>query len=98
MELKPAKGLKVKVNAKREAIFGDEAVAVKKVTLPDGKGKTGVMTGTTLAGYCEVEMPGLDGQKHWYPIGELQGEKGENIVEEEIVIDDAEGDEDDSEE
>lgn len=98
MELKPTKGVRVKVNAKREAVFGEESVAVKKVALPDGKGRGGIMTGVTLAGYCEVEMPGLDGQRHWYPIEELLGEKGEKVVEEQIVIDDGEGDGDDSEE
>ncbi|MDV3278570.1 MAG: hypothetical protein LYZ69_08950 [Nitrososphaerales archaeon] len=98
MELKPTKGLKVKVNARREAVFGEESVAVKKVALPDGKGMSGIMTGVTLAGYCEVEMPGLDGQRHWYPIDELLGEKGEKVVEEVLVIEDGEGDEDDSEE
>jgi hypothetical protein len=93
MELKPAKGLKVKVGARREAVFGDEAVSVKNVKLPDGKSSEGVMTGTTLAGYCEVEMPGLDGQRHWYPVDSLAGERGEKIVEEEIVIDDEGNDE-----
>jgi hypothetical protein len=87
MELKPAKGLRVKVNAQREAVFGEEAVSVKQVRLPDGKSKDGFLTGVALAGYCEVEMPGLDGHRHWYPVESLVGEKGEKIVEEEIVID-----------
>lgn len=87
MELKPAKGLKVRVSARREAVFGEEAVAVRDVRIPDGKGTEGVMTGQTLAGYCEVEMPGLDGQRHWYPVDSLTGEKGEKVVEEEIAID-----------
>jgi hypothetical protein len=90
MELKPSKGLKVYVNAQREAIFGDESVSVKKITLNDGN--VGMMTGQTLAGFCEVEMQSLDGHKHWYPIDELVGEHGERIVEEEIPI---EVDEDD---
>jgi hypothetical protein len=84
MELKPSKGLKVHVNAQREAIFGDESVAVQKIML-DGS-KVGIMTGLTLAGYCEVDMQSLDGRKHWYPIDELAGEHGEKIVEEEIPI------------
>jgi len=88
MELKPAKGLRVKVNAQREAVFGDDAVSIKRVQLPDGKSRDGTLTGVTLAGYCEVEMAALDGQRHWYPVDSLLGEKGEKIVEEEIVIDD----------
>jgi hypothetical protein len=86
MELKPSKGLKVTVNAEREAIFGDESVSVQKVSLNDGS-RAGVMTGQILAGFCEVEMQGLDGHKHWYPIDDLAGENGEKIVEEEIPID-----------
>ncbi len=86
MEIKPAKGVKVKVNAQREAIFGEESVGVQKVVLNNGN-NVGVMTGNVLAGYCEVEMQKLDGRKHWYPIGDLQGEKGESVVEEEIPID-----------
>ncbi|MDA4120948.1 MAG: hypothetical protein OK404_00900 [Thaumarchaeota archaeon] len=85
MDLKPASGLKVKVNAKREAVFGDESLAVQKTTLNDGH-KSGVLTGVTLAGFCEVDMPTLDGRKHWYPIEDLEGEHGEKIVEEEIPI------------
>ncbi|HZW84788.1 MAG TPA: hypothetical protein VFE91_02660 [Nitrososphaerales archaeon] len=86
MDLKPTKGLKVKVSAQREAVFGEESVDIRKIALPNGSGN-GVMTGLTLAGYCEVEMQGLDGHKHWFPIGDLKGENGENIVEEEIPID-----------
>ena len=89
MELKPSKGLKVHVNAQREAIFGDESVTVQKIML-DGS-KVGIMTGQTLAGYCEVDMQSLDGRKHWYPIDELAGEHGEKIVEEEIPIEVDEG-------
>jgi hypothetical protein len=66
-------------------------VDVRRVTIPDS-GRMGVLTGLSLAGYCEVEMPSLDGKKHWYPIGSLLGENGESIVEEEIPIDS--GDED----
>lgn len=98
MDLKPSKGLKVKVNAQREAIFGDESVAVQKVKLNDGD-RIGTMTGQTLAGYCEVEMQKLDGQKHWYPIDDLAGENGEKFVEEEIPIElDEVGDEEPEEE
>jgi hypothetical protein len=85
MELKPAKGLKVKVNAQREAIFGDESVSVQSVTIKEGA-RSGVMTGRTLVGFCEVEMQKLDGRSHWYPIEDLAGERGEKIVEEEIQI------------
>ncbi len=86
MEIKPAKGVKVRVNAQREAIFGEESVGVQKVTLSNAD-NVGVMTGNVLAGYCEVEMQKLDGRKHWYPIGDLHGENGESVVEEEIPID-----------
>lgn len=87
MELKPSKGLRVKVNASREAIFEDESVSVKPVSIEAPKGKEGVLTGTILAGFCEVEMPNLDGKKHWYPIDQLTGEGGEPLVEEELPID-----------
>jgi len=98
MDLKPSKGLKVKVNAQREAIFGDESVAVQKATLNDGD-RIGIMTGQTLAGYCEVEMQKLDGRKHWYPIDDLAGEHGEKFVEEEIPMElDEEGDAESEEE
>ena len=73
------------MNAGREAIFGDESVAIQNITL-DGGNRTGTMTGQVLAGYGEVEMLKLDGKKHWYPISDLAGENGENIVEEEIPI------------
>ncbi|MGD0478375.1 MAG: hypothetical protein ABSB29_09460 [Nitrososphaerales archaeon] len=85
MEIKPSKGVKVLVNAQREAVFGDESVSIQKILLNDGL-KVGEMTGLTLAGFCEVEMPKLDGKKHWYPIGDLVGEQGETVVEEEIAI------------
>jgi hypothetical protein len=85
MELKPSKGLRVRVNAQREAIFGDESVSVQKVIINNGA-NIGVMTGRTLIGFCEVEMQKLDGHNHWYPIDDLTGEHGENIVEEEIPI------------
>ena len=84
MDLKPSKGLRVRVGADREAIFADESVSVQKAVLNDGN-RSGVMTGSTLAGFCEVEMQRLDGKKHWYPIESVSGEKGEKIVEEEIL-------------
>ncbi len=87
MELKPVKGLKVRVNADREAVFGEEGVEIKRVSFKGEKSSIGELTGTTLAGFCEVEMPGLDEKKHWYPIDGLEGEHGEKIVEDEIVID-----------
>ena len=92
MELKPSKGLKVQVNARREAIFGDESVSVQQVAINNGA-NLGIMTGRTLIGFCEVEMQKLDGRPHWYPVDELAGEHGEKIVEEEIPIelDDDEG-------
>ena len=98
MELKPSKGLKVHVDAQREAIFWDESVSVQRIALNDGD-RVGVMTGRTLIGFCEVEMQKLDGHSHWYPIDDLTGEHGERIVEEEIPIEpDEEGDEGSEEE
>ncbi|MDG6954788.1 MAG: hypothetical protein JRN33_07405 [Nitrososphaerota archaeon] len=97
MELKPSKGLKVNVNAQREAIFGDESVNVQNVTIGNGT-RAGVMTGRALVGFCEVEMKKLDGRNHWYPIEDLTGENGEKIVEEEIPVelDEDEGPEEES--
>ena len=95
MELKPAKGLKVSVHASREAVFGEEGVGIEKVSFQSEKTTLGTLTGMTLAGFCEVEMPDLDGKKHWYPIESLKGENGENLVEEEFEIE-AEEKEDDS--
>jgi hypothetical protein len=86
MDVKPSKGLKVKVSAAREAIFGEDGVEVKKVTTPSGKKALGTMTGRTLVGYAEVEMETLDGGKHWYPVDQLATEKGEKVVEEEIPV------------
>jgi len=97
LEFKPEKGVKVHVNAEREAIFGDESVTVQRAVIHNGK-NIGVMTGHVLAGFCEVEMLSLDGRKHWYPIGDLNGEHGEKIVEDEIPIDLDEGDEGSEEE
>lgn len=92
MELKPSKGLRVKVNARREAVFGDESVNVQSIALNDGA-REGLMTGRTIVGFCEVEMPRLDGHNHWYPIEDLTGEHGEKLVEEEIPVelDESEG-------
>lgn len=92
MEVKPSKGLKVKVNAQREAVFGDESVTINRVSIPGDGNRMGTLTGVTLAGFCEVEMQALDGKRHWYPIGDLSGERGEQIVEDEIQIDEAEDD------
>jgi hypothetical protein len=97
MELKPARGLRVRVNAQREAIFGDESVSVQGVSLNDGS-RAGIMTGNVLAGFCEVEMQTLDGHKHWYPIDDLAGENGEKIIEEEIPIELDEADDEGPEE
>ena len=95
METRPSNGLRVLVNAQREAIFGEESVNIRKVKLNDGD-RVGVMTGLTLAGFCEVNMEKLDGLNHWYPIGDLTGENGEKIVEEEIHIELADGDSEES--
>jgi hypothetical protein len=86
MDVKPSKGLKVRVEADKEAIFGDDAVQVKNVTLPKDKGRNGILTGIVLAGYCEVDMTSLDGKRHWYPVDGLVGENGEKVVEEEIEL------------
>jgi hypothetical protein len=85
MELKPAKGLRVVVNARREAVFGDESVSVHKTAIGEG-GREGIMTGSVLAGFCEIDMPRLDGCRHWYPVEDLVGEHGERIVEEEVPV------------
>lgn len=98
MDMKPNKGLSVKVHAAREAVFGEEGVEVKKIPQLSEKVKLGVMTGRTLAGYGEVEMVALDGKKHWYPIDQLTGEKGEKVVEEEIKIEADEDSESEEEE
>jgi len=86
MEVRPAKGLSVNCNPTKEAIFGEDGVEVKKASVPAGKHRLGVLTGRTLAGFAEVEMTGLDGKKHWYPTDEMLTDKGEKVVEEEIVI------------
>lgn len=93
MEVKPAKGLKVNCTPTKEAVFGEDGVEVKKASLPAGKHRMGVLTGRTLAGFAEVEMTALDGKKHWYPTEEMLGEKGEKVVEEEIVIEESADDE-----
>jgi hypothetical protein len=89
MEVRPTKGLKVNCTPTKEAIFGEDGVEVKKAAVPSGKGKTGILTGRTLAGFAEVEMGDLDGKKHWYPTEEMLTDKGEKVVEEEIVIEEA---------
>ena len=86
MDLKPEKGLKVKVNAAREAVFGEEGVEVRKMTSLSGRKADGVLTGRTLVGFAEVEMVELDGKKHWYPVDQIVSEGGDRIVEEEIPI------------
>jgi hypothetical protein len=86
MEVRPAKGLKVNCSPTKEAIFGEDGVEVKKATIPSDKHTLGVLTGRTLAGFAEVEMAALDGKKHWYPTDEMLTDKGEKVVEEEIVI------------
>jgi hypothetical protein len=101
MEVKPVNGLKVNCIPTKEAVFGEDGVEVKKASLPAGKNRAGVLTGRTLAGFAEVEMTALDGKKHWYPTEEMLGEKGEKVVEEEIVIEepaDDEGEESSAEE
>jgi len=97
LEVKPTKGLKVFVKSSREAVFEDESVSVRKVTIPD-KNSKGVLTGMTLAGFAEVEMSGLDGKKHWYPVDSLKGEHGESVKEEEIEVQMEDDDGEDSEE
>ena len=96
MDVKPTNGLKVKVKATREAVFGEDGVEVKKVATPVGKGAAGVLTGRTRVGFAEVEMEALDGQKHWYPVDQMTTEKGENLVEEEIPIEEPSEDSEDS--
>jgi hypothetical protein len=86
MDVKPSKGLKVKVNATREAVFGEDGVEVKRVAALAGKKAAGTLTGRTLVGYAEAEMEALEGGKHWYPIDQLETEKGEKLVEEEIAV------------
>lgn len=95
MEVRPTKGLKVSCNPAREAIFGEDGVEVKKASIPAGKSRLGVLTGRTLAGFAEVEMGALDGNKHWYSTDEMLTEKGEKVVEEEIVIEEPADDGDD---
>jgi hypothetical protein len=86
MDVRPTKGLKVNCNPSKEAIFGEDGVEVKKASIASVKQRLGVLTGRTLAGFAEVEMEGLDGMKHWYPTDQMLTEKGEKVVEEEIVI------------
>jgi hypothetical protein len=105
MDAKPSSGLKVRVKATREAVFGEDGVEVRSIATPSGSVASGVMTGRTLVGFTEVEMAGLDGKKHWYPVDQLTTEKGDRIVEEELPIEapaddggeeESEGDEEES--
>src|SRR5690242_11865392 len=98
MEVKPTQGIKVKVNATREALFGEEGVEIKKIAPPQETHNLGVLTGRTLVGYCEVEMAALDGQKHWYPIDQMRAENGDTLKEEELPIPVDEGADDSGEE
>lgn len=86
MDVKPSSGLKVKVKATREAVFGEEGVEVKSISVPPAKAASGVMSGRTLVGFAEIEMTGLDGKKHWYPVDQLTTEDGDKVVEEELAI------------
>ncbi len=86
MEVKPTRGLRVKIGATREAIFGEESVEIKKSAPISGENDLGVLTGRTLVGYCEVEMASLDGKVHWYPIEQMIAENGDELKEEEIPI------------
>jgi hypothetical protein len=95
MEVRPGKGLKVVCTPSREAIFGEDGVEVKKTSIPSVKNRAGILTGRTLAGFAEVEMGALDGNKHWYPTDQMLTEKGEKVVEEEIVIEEPADDGDD---
>jgi hypothetical protein len=95
MDVRPAKGLKVNCNPSKEAVFGEDGVEVKKASIPSAKHRIGILTGRTLAGFAEVEMAALDGSKHWYPTEDLLTEKGEKVVEEEIVIEEPADDGDD---
>ena len=96
MDVRPAQGLKVNCNPSREAIFGEDGVEVKKASIASTKHRLGVLTGRTLAGFAEVEMTALDGKKHWYPTDEVVTEKGEKVVEEEIVIEEPADDTDEA--
>ena len=94
MEVRPSGGVKVKINATREAVFGEDGVEVRNVSPPNATSNSGILTGRTLVGYCEVEMPSLDGRAHWYPIEQTVGENGERIKEEELPLDVEEGEDD----
>lgn len=97
MDIRPTKGLKVNANPTKEAVFGEEGVEVRKASISSPKDRLGTLTGRTLAGFAEVEMASLDGNKHWYPTDQMLTEKGEKVVEEEIVIEEpADGEEEQS--
>jgi hypothetical protein len=93
LEVRPAKGVKVNCNPSREAIFGEDGVEVKKASISSTKNRLGVLTGRTLAGFAEVEMGALDGKMHWYPTDQMLTDKGEKVVEEEMVIEEPSEDE-----
>lgn len=95
MDAKPTKGLKVKISASREAVFGEEGVEVKKISAV--KATDGTLTGRTLVGYAEVEASGPEGKSRWYPVDQMVTDKGDKVVEEEIVIEVPEDSESDSE-
>jgi len=95
MEVRPTQGVKVICNPTREAIFGEDGVEVKKTSIQSLTNRPGVLTGRTLAGFTEVEMGALDGKKHWYPTDQMLTEKGDKVVEEEIVIEEPADDADD---
>src|SRR5256712_14207249 len=56
MELKPAKGLKVRVHASREAVFGEEGVGIEKVSFQNKMSTIGSLTCMKLEGFREMEM------------------------------------------
>lgn len=87
MGQKPEKGSKVVVKATKEAVFGEDEVKIKKITVPEGKKVTGLLTGNVIAGYCEVENTSLDGEKHWFPIEQLYTLEGEQLEEENVPLD-----------
>jgi hypothetical protein len=86
MDVKPTNGVRVRVSATREAVFGEEGVEIREITTLDASHSAGVLTGRTLVGFCEVEMGSLDGKRHWYPMQQMQTEAGDTIKEEEVPI------------
>ena len=84
MDVKPTKGLKVKINAAREAVFGEEGVEVKKVSSP-WKGPERDANRQDTRGLRRGRDHGFDGKSHWYPVDQMLTESGEKVVEEEIT-------------